>query len=241
MYGKLFESMYDGSLREDWKARIVFMDMIILCDPDGVVDMTPEALSARTGVPLEIVTYGISALEKPDPISRSQKEDGRRIVRLDEHREWGWHIVNHEYYRDLVDADDKRKKARDRKRRSRENQKRQESEKDTSQIVTPGHTESHKSRHTDTNADEDENKRRAAPPLKGGGAGAFHGRSQDSDEIERCRQLARTHKLALRKSDDEVLKIVQEVRPETTREELPELLQSSDPSGQARDSRKSGT
>lgn len=150
MYGKLFESMYDGSLREDWIVMIVFQQMMILCDPDGVVDMTPEALSARTNIPLEHITHAIQELEKPDPESRSQKEEGRRIVRLSEHRDWGWVLVNHQYYRDLQDAADKREKARIRQQRCRENRQRTKNDKVMSQNVTPCHATSRTSRHTDT-------------------------------------------------------------------------------------------
>lgn len=133
----------------------VFMHMIILCDPDGVVDMTPEALSARTGMPLKHIINGIRELEKPDPKSRSQKQEGRRIVRLDEHREWGWHIVNHNFYRNLQNADDKREKARKRKQRSREKRKQLNDDNVMSQNVTGCHTMSHMSRHADSDANVD--------------------------------------------------------------------------------------
>jgi len=36
------------------------------------------------------------------------EEDGRRIVRLDEHRDWGWHLVNHQKYRQIRSPFDKR-------------------------------------------------------------------------------------------------------------------------------------
>ena len=55
MYGKLFESMFDGTLANNWEALVVFQQMVILCDADGRVDMTPMALHRRTGIPLEII------------------------------------------------------------------------------------------------------------------------------------------------------------------------------------------
>ena len=108
MYGKLFESIYDGTLVEDWKALVTFQQMIILCDQDGILDMTAGAMSRRTGIPLEIIKQGIEILENPDKASRSPKESGKRIIRLNDHRDWGWQIVNHKHYRDLRTANDKR-------------------------------------------------------------------------------------------------------------------------------------
>lgn len=108
MYGKLFSSMYDGSLYGNWKAMVTFQQMIILCGPDGVIDMTPHALAARTGIPLDIIQEGIAVLEAPDPYSRSTENDGRRIERMDGHRPWGWLIVNYAKYRRMVDAEEKR-------------------------------------------------------------------------------------------------------------------------------------
>ena len=98
MYGKIFQQIYDGSLRSDPMVRLVFMDMVILADQDGVVDMTHEAIAARTNVPIKTIYGAIEQLENPDPRSRSPKEDGARIKRLDGHRDWGWQLINYEYY-----------------------------------------------------------------------------------------------------------------------------------------------
>lgn len=111
MYGKIFESIYDGSLAcGDWEALITFQQLIVLADKDGVVDMTSIALHRRTTLPLEIIEKGLKALQEPDPYSRSKGEEGRRIVLIDEDRGWGWIIVNYEYYRDLASREDKRQK-----------------------------------------------------------------------------------------------------------------------------------
>ncbi|HEU4345888.1 MAG TPA: hypothetical protein VFU31_30420, partial [Candidatus Binatia bacterium] len=83
-----------------------------LCDIDGVVDMTHEAISRRTNVPIEIIRRGIDELEKPDPKSRNAAHEGRRIVRLDEHRDWGWLIVNYQHYRQIASEEQRREKTR---------------------------------------------------------------------------------------------------------------------------------
>jgi hypothetical protein len=126
MYGKIFESMYDGSLVSGapWQALVTFQQMIVLADRMGILDMTPEAISRRTGIPFEIISEGIVWLEKPDPKSRSKKEEGRRIIPLSADRDWGWRIVNHEEYRKLRSQEERREYDAERKRREREEAKR---------------------------------------------------------------------------------------------------------------------
>jgi hypothetical protein len=100
--------IYDGTLSEDWKVMVTFQQMIIVADQDGVVDITPRALARRTGLPLDIIVYGIEKLLAPDPYSRSGKNEGRRIELLDEHRNWGYRLINYKHYRDLASRADKR-------------------------------------------------------------------------------------------------------------------------------------
>lgn len=119
MYAKVFTSMFDGTLAEHWEAWVTFVAMLVLCDADGTVDMTLTAISRRTGLPLAIVAAGVAVLEAPDPESRSPEDDGRRIVRIDPHRSWGWRIVNHAHYRGIHDAEQRRAMTRERVRRHR--------------------------------------------------------------------------------------------------------------------------
>ena len=159
MYGKIFQSMYDGTISVNWKALVTFQQMIVLSDSKGIIDITPPALSKRTSIPIDIIEEGIDYLSKPDPYSRSQEHEGRRIILIDEHRPWGWIIVNHEYYRNLASIDDKREKARIRKQKQRA----KGTKKDD---VTLGHTPSRVSRHTNanTNALKENNKRKTTIP-----------------------------------------------------------------------------
>lgn len=122
MYGKLFEQMYDGTLatKGPWQALVTFQQFIILADKHGNVDMTPDAIARRTTIPLAIITEGITALEQPDAESRSPALEGRRIVRLSEHREWGWNVVNHGHYRKIRTDDERREYMRLYQRKRRE-------------------------------------------------------------------------------------------------------------------------
>lgn len=150
MYGKLFSSMYDGTLAEDWRALVTFQQMIILCDADGIIDMTPEAITRRTGIPIEHIKTGIDILQNPDPHSRTNEDDGRRIMLIDEHKPWGWYIVNHKKYKHLQDSDMIRIQTRERVRKHRESKRK---ETDGNANVTDGNVQK---RHTDTNTDTKE-------------------------------------------------------------------------------------
>jgi uncharacterized phage protein (TIGR02220 family) len=120
MYGKIFDSMYTGTLYGQWRAIVTFQQLIVLADADGMVDMTPPAISAVTSIPLEIIEEGLKVLSSDDPYSRTPGAEGRRIELIDAHRPWGWHIVNHAKYKGLQDADTVRAQTRERMRRHRE-------------------------------------------------------------------------------------------------------------------------
>jgi len=123
MYGKLFETMYHGTLgsKGPWQALVTFQQLIILSDRKGIVDMTPESISRMTTIPLEIIQSGIKTLLKPDPDSRTPDEEGRRIVALDDCRDWGWRIVNYEKYREICSEDERRDYMRNYQRKRRAN------------------------------------------------------------------------------------------------------------------------
>lgn len=112
MYGKIFTQIFDSSIREKPEVRFTFMDMLVLADIDGVVDMTHEAIAARTNRPLELIRETISDLEGPDPKSRTPDHQGKRIVRLDNHRDWGWMIVNYDRFRRTASEEQRREKTR---------------------------------------------------------------------------------------------------------------------------------
>jgi hypothetical protein len=157
IYGKIFDTIYEGTLCGEWEALVTFQQMIVLCDADGMLDMTPQALAARTSIPLKILKKGIAVLEAADPFSRTPDQEGRRIERIDEHRPWGWHLVNHEKYKTMQDSDTVRAQTRERVRKHRD-------KKDVTH-VTVGNAEK---RHTDTDTDTDTDKRQKhAPPFSG--------------------------------------------------------------------------
>lgn len=119
MYTKVFRSIYDGTLADNWQAMVTFQQMLILADSQGVVDMTPSAMARITGIPLEILAAGIAVLEAPDAGSRTPEMEGRRIARLDAHRDWGWFLVNFAKYRAMQTREEKNEADRERMRSKR--------------------------------------------------------------------------------------------------------------------------
>ena len=97
LYARIFLQILDSSIAEDFTTRHVFEDFLKLSE-DGVVDMTRQSLSRRLNIPIETLNQSISKLENSDPNSRDVEFQGRRIERLDEHRDWGWRILNWEKY-----------------------------------------------------------------------------------------------------------------------------------------------
>ncbi len=120
MFAKIFEQIFDSSIAEDYNCRRMFIDLLVLADPDGVVDMTPEAISRRTNVPMDEVKRYIQELQQPDSRSRSSLEEGKRLVKISDERDWGWQIVNYEHYRRIKDEESRRSYFREAQRKRRE-------------------------------------------------------------------------------------------------------------------------
>lgn len=120
MYAKLFTSIYQGTLRGDSRGLLVFTNLLAHCDASGTVDIHPRAISEEVGLPIDDVKSTLLMLESPDDESRSPEENGRRIVRLDEHRAWGWRVVNYGKYRAIRSEDDRREQNRLSQKRWRE-------------------------------------------------------------------------------------------------------------------------
>lgn len=165
MYAKIFEQIYDSSIAENPEARFTFMDLLVLADKNGVVDMTHEAIARRTNRPLDVIRKTIGILESPDPKSRRANDEGRRIIRLDEHRDWGWFIANYDHFRKLVSEEQRREKTRKRVQKHRNKGEKARCNAD----VTPRNDTKRKKRHVDVDveaeaeAEEDKDSARTSP------------------------------------------------------------------------------
>lgn len=124
LYSRVFVSILDSSIAENWQVRHVFEDFLKLAD-DGILDMTREAFARKTNMPLDVVNAAIDCLEEPDPNSRDPAEQGRRILRLDAHRNWGWRIVNWDKYAQIKKIEHQRAQNRQRVQRHRDGKRAQ--------------------------------------------------------------------------------------------------------------------
>ena len=142
MYVKLFSSLYQGTLRGRSDEILVFTNLLAYADQHGIVDKHFKAIADETGLPVDRVQAAILALESPDTESRSPEHEGRRIIRMDEHRVWGWKIVNYGKYRSIRSEDDRREQNRLAQERWR--QKNKQSKPRSAQAEGEADTEEHK-------------------------------------------------------------------------------------------------
>jgi hypothetical protein len=145
MYAKIFTSIYQGTLRGNSHGLLVFTNLLAHCDRDGIVDMHHRAIADEVGLTVDEVRAALLHLESPDPESRTPDEEGRRIVRLDDHRAWGWRVVNHAKYRDMKNEADRRESVRLAVAKHRAKKS----------AVIGGNPEKAKKAHTDTDAPTD--------------------------------------------------------------------------------------
>ena len=125
MYGKVFDSLFTGSMRGKGDVQLVFIYMISNASEDGIFDQTPQCIADATGKPLSTISACIATLEAPDEMSRTRTDNGRRIRRLDDERPWGWQIVNHAHYRQIANREAMKEAERLRKRDYRQKKEKQ--------------------------------------------------------------------------------------------------------------------
>ena len=120
-YGIIHDSIFDSSVADDWRARVVIQDLVVLADESDNVMMTLPALIRRTGIPEEVVRAGVEALEAPDPADKSGELDGRRITPIVNGRgvTIGWHVVNRGKYKRMMAVEWRKKYFRDYRARKR--------------------------------------------------------------------------------------------------------------------------
>lgn len=99
-YTPLFSSLTTGTLCGKWPDIGLWPIVLSLCDKNGVVDVTPMYISGITGLPVGDVIACMNRFCGPDPYSRTETAGGSRLALLDDHRDWGWRVINHLKYRE---------------------------------------------------------------------------------------------------------------------------------------------
>ena len=98
--------------------QLVFIYLLAHADADGVAEIIQGKIADDTGLREDEVFAALSELMAPDPASRTDGSDGRRMEPLDD-RGWGWSIVNYQHYRGLRDDEERRRQNREAQSRHR--------------------------------------------------------------------------------------------------------------------------
>lgn len=154
MYCKLFASLYQGTLRGRSKEILVFTNLMAHATKDGTVDKHFRAIAEETGLDIDEVKAAIIVLESPDEESRSPEAQGARLQRIDEHRVWGWQIVNYAKYRAIRSEDDRAEQNRLAQARWREKHKQSKPQSAASNTDKPKQKDRQKDREKEKNQEE---------------------------------------------------------------------------------------
>ena len=150
MFGKLYASTYTGSMFGAGMAVFAVWGWILAnADRDNNVEINPELVAAMLGGTVDEVEKSVEFLLAPDPRSRSQDADGRRLVHLGG---MVYEVVNRGQYRQQRDADE-------RKRQNREAQARRRKK------VSEGSSGNQPIKITDTDTDTDNRDQKPRPKM----------------------------------------------------------------------------
>lgn len=100
-YTPLFNTALDGTLYGKWPHTGIWTCLLSQMDKHGNVDMNPNLLADKIGVPVDLLMSCINDFMLPDPGSRTKDHEGRRLGLIDpEARQWGWRVLNYSKYRE---------------------------------------------------------------------------------------------------------------------------------------------
>lgn len=121
LYTKLAQSIVYSSLwSEDAETCKIWVTVLALKDLDGVFRHNISGISRLTGICLEKCLAAFEKFESPDPLSTSKKEEGRRLLKLED---GGWLVVTHDVYQEFGWSEEKKRQNRERVAAFRERRK----------------------------------------------------------------------------------------------------------------------
>lgn len=107
MYGKFYAATYTGSMVGSGAVVFAVWGYVVphIRWTDNSVELNPKILATIIGEPVEKIQLAIDFLCAPDPNSRSQEEEGRRMIR---EGSFLYRVVNAAKYRNMKDEDARR-------------------------------------------------------------------------------------------------------------------------------------
>lgn len=105
MYGKAYESMYEGSMIGAGINVFAVWNWVIAKVRNGVIEINPKLLAFTLGGKEADVEGALKFLCAPDLESRSKLEGGRRLVR---EGQFQYRVVNWEFYQQIRNEEDRR-------------------------------------------------------------------------------------------------------------------------------------
>ena len=110
MYGKLFKSLYDGSMMgAGLNVHALWPYVIANKDEEGFLEINPKLVAFKLGGTIQDITSALEYLMAPDPESRSKHEGGRRLLQIEDHLYW---VVNHKSYDEIRRIEDRKEQNR---------------------------------------------------------------------------------------------------------------------------------
>jgi hypothetical protein len=144
---KLFSTITDSSIwdQPDNVCKI-WITMLAMADWHGCVFASLPGLANRARKTIPEVEKALEVFRAPDPYSRTQEHEGRRIVDID----GGWMLLNYCKHREARNAEALRESKRDYAARRRSESKKVEARRTESKPVEESRTESNESRKNDS-------------------------------------------------------------------------------------------
>ena len=110
IYGKIFGTMFEGSMRKAGSDVFAVMAYVIShMQPDKTreefVHLNPDALADAIGETPERMQKAIDYLCAPDPKTTTPNEDGRRLIKQAPYLYW---VVNGKHYRLIMNEEERR-------------------------------------------------------------------------------------------------------------------------------------
>lgn len=105
MYGKHFESMYEGSMYGSGVAIFAVWGFVISHARAGRLELNPKKLADTLGGTVAEIEEAILKLQKPDPASRHKEFEGRRLIKEGEYQ---YFLPSWESYQTIQSAEAQR-------------------------------------------------------------------------------------------------------------------------------------